>query len=70
MLSNLGVVIELVHLKTKRKKEASEEGKMNKLPVSGKNPFELVAADSSPEGEDRTASVACLVLNNTPGLLT
>lgn len=57
-------------MKTKRKNEASEEGKMNKLPVSGKNAFELVAADSPPEGEDRIASVAYLVLNNAPGLLT
>jgi len=43
---------------------------MNRLPVSGKNPLELVAADSPPEGEHRVASVAYLVLNNAPGLLT
>lgn len=58
-------------METKRKKEASEEGKTNKLPVSGKNPFELAAAADSPhEGEDMIASVACLALNNAPGLLT
>lgn len=70
ILSNVEVVIKLAHLKTKRKKEASKERKMNKLPVSGRSLFELVAADSPAEGEDTIASAAYLVLNNAPGLLT
>jgi len=32
--------------------------KMNKLPVSGKNPFELVAVDFYPEDEETVTSAA------------
>lgn len=42
---------------------------MSKLPLLDKNPFELVATDSSPEGRDRRASAAYLVLDNAQGTL-
>lgn len=42
---------------------------MNKLPVLGKNPFELVAVDFCPEDEETIASAAYPVLNYTPQLL-